>query len=66
MNSKAKVASGRKQLKRGTVAEGIIDWMDWHDLCEAIPPAYTEYIGTQLLQHLSLNESKEGEANETL
>jgi hypothetical protein len=33
---------------------------------EAIPPAYTEFIGTQLLQHLSLNESKEGEANETL
>ena len=25
-----------------------------------------EFIGTQLLQHLSLNESKEGEANETL
>jgi DNA (cytosine-5)-methyltransferase 1 len=26
-----------------------IDWMGWDDLCEAIPPAYTTYIGEQLL-----------------
>jgi DNA (cytosine-5)-methyltransferase 1 len=26
-----------------------IDWMDWRELCEAIPPAYTEWIGRQLL-----------------
>jgi len=29
-----------------------IDWMTSSELCEAIPPAYTEYIGRQLLQHL--------------
>jgi DNA (cytosine-5)-methyltransferase 1 len=29
-----------------------IDWMDWHEIKEAIPPAYTEYIGTQLLDQL--------------
>lgn len=63
MNSKAKVASGMKQLKRGTVAEGIsdmgIDWMDWHDLCEAIPPAYTEYIGLQLMAYLENGKTAE-------
>jgi DNA (cytosine-5)-methyltransferase 1 len=29
------------------------DWMtDWRDLAEAIPPAYTEFIGEQLLDHV--------------
>lgn len=27
-----------------------IDWMDWPDLAEAIPPAYTEHLGRQLLE----------------
>lgn len=29
-----------------------IDWMDRHGFVEAIPPAYTEHIGRQLIQHL--------------
>jgi DNA (cytosine-5)-methyltransferase 1 len=29
-----------------------IDWMTLPELTEAIPPAFTEYIGTQLLAHL--------------
>jgi DNA (cytosine-5)-methyltransferase 1 len=29
-----------------------IDWMDWAEITQAIPPAYTEYIGAQLLDHL--------------
>jgi DNA (cytosine-5)-methyltransferase 1 len=29
-----------------------IDWMGWDELREAIPPAYTEFIGTQLLAYL--------------
>lgn len=30
-----------------------IDWMpEWRELCEAIPPAYTELIGHQLLSHI--------------
>ena len=30
-----------------------IDWTTRDELTEAIPPAYTEYIGTQLLQHIA-------------
>jgi DNA (cytosine-5)-methyltransferase 1 len=46
----------RKPLLRGSVEQALldmgIDWMTWDELREAIPPAYTELIGHQLLQHL--------------
>jgi len=29
-----------------------VDWMEPRELSQAIPPAYTEYIGKQLIQHL--------------
>jgi DNA (cytosine-5)-methyltransferase 1 len=29
-----------------------IDWMTTGELADAIPPAYTEFVGAQLLQHL--------------
>jgi DNA (cytosine-5)-methyltransferase 1 len=29
-----------------------IDWMTPREMCEAIPPAYSEHIGTQLLTHI--------------
>ncbi len=29
-----------------------IDWMTKNELNESIPPAYTEYIGAQLIDHL--------------
>ena len=35
----------------GPEAMGI-DWMSGQELCEAIPPAYTHLIGTQLLAHV--------------
>ncbi len=38
-------------LDEGSAAMGI-DWMDWRELCEAIPPAYTRFIGEQLLEHI--------------
>lgn len=34
-----------------------IDWMTKNELNEAIPPAYTEFIGNQLLCHLLTRES---------
>ncbi len=37
-----------KGLAEGSEVMGI-DWMDWHELKEAIPPAYTEYLGKQLM-----------------
>jgi len=30
-----------------------IDWMLWGELCESIPPAYTEWIGTQVIDQIS-------------
>ncbi len=38
-------------LDAGSAAMGI-DWMTWDELREAIPPAYTEYVGGYLLHHL--------------
>jgi len=38
-------------LERGQAAMEI-DWMDRYELSQAIPPAYTELIGHQLMQHL--------------
>jgi DNA (cytosine-5)-methyltransferase 1 len=47
----------RKPLLRGTVEQAAddmgIDWMGWDDLREAVPPAYTEFLGEQLATHLS-------------
>jgi DNA (cytosine-5)-methyltransferase 1 len=33
-------------------AEMGIDWMDWDEIREAVPPVYTEFIGRQLIAHL--------------
>lgn len=38
-------------LEQARDAMGI-DWMAWRELAESIPPAYTELIGHQLMQHL--------------
>ena len=38
-------------LEEGRVAMGI-DWMEWRELAEAIPPAYAELIGHQLMAHI--------------
>lgn len=38
-----------RSIEEGGAAMGI-DWMEWRELAEAIPPAYTEYIGRHLLE----------------
>jgi DNA (cytosine-5)-methyltransferase 1 len=47
---------GTIQRAAASVAEAQaamgIDWMDWDGLREAIPPAYTQHVGQQLMQHL--------------
>lgn len=40
------VQRAARTLEDGRRAMGI-DWMEWRELAEAIPPAYTEYIGRQ-------------------
>lgn len=44
---------------RGREAMGI-DWMNRDELSEAIPPAYTEYIGAQLMRVLLHERTAEG------
>lgn len=47
-NAKGRGSRAAKQRAMG------IDWMNDQELNEAIPPAYTEYIGRQLLQAMAL------------
>ena len=47
----ATVAGNMYTLPVGQVAMGI-DWMQKAELSQAIPPAYTEFIGKQLLAYL--------------
>jgi DNA (cytosine-5)-methyltransferase 1 len=50
-NSKNSSINRAHTLKDGQEAMGI-DWMPWKTLTQSIPPAYTEYIGKQLLDFL--------------
>lgn len=38
-------------------ALGGIDWMTRAELAEAIPPAYTEFLGKQLIEYIKAQEA---------
>jgi len=50
---KAELAEVDFGIKARREAMGI-NWMVWHELNEAIPPAYTEYIGKYLMQAVKI------------
>lgn len=51
LNSRYPGARAARGLAEAQEAMGM-DWADWHGTKEAIPPAYTELIGHQLMQHV--------------
>lgn len=53
---------GNCSVAAARVAMGI-DWMSKNELNEAIPPAYTNFIGQQLLLHLSLLKPSKARKN---
>jgi DNA (cytosine-5)-methyltransferase 1 len=53
---------GNSSVAAASDAMGI-DWMTKNELNEAIPPAYTEFIGRQLLFHLVGKEREQATKN---
>jgi DNA (cytosine-5)-methyltransferase 1 len=55
-------AGGSEQRAAATLEEGReamgIDWMQWRELAEAIPPAYTEHIGHYLMAEVKARLSE--------
>lgn len=49
-------ADGSGRLDYWQSAMGI-DWMTKEELTESIPPAYTEYLGRQLMQYVVLTQN---------
>lgn len=53
---------GKREHRSLSVARAAmgIDWMDFEGLSQAIPPAYTEWIGRQLMAVVEYNRSRQG------
>ncbi len=47
-------------VQQGRIAMGI-DWMTIAELCESIPPAYSEFIGRQILAHMGNKGCAQGD-----
>jgi len=57
-NDRRTVAVGEGRIPLETQQKAMeIDWMAVPELSQAIPPAYTELIGHQLLQHIKAKEA---------
>lgn len=51
---------GIPRLRAGVqTARDLLDcpWMQAHELTQAIPPAYTQFVGEQLLEHLAVSRA---------
>lgn len=46
-----KVTYAASSIDEAREAMGI-DWMDWNEIKEAVPPIYTEYLGRQLIRYV--------------
>lgn len=47
---------GRKATSDTQASEALggVEWMSWHGMTECVPPAFTQHIGAQLINHLAL------------
>ena len=52
------VTGGANCSKKAAQSAMGIDWMTKQEMNEAIPPAYTELIGRQLIKHLKITKGK--------
>ena len=56
------------ELRAATLAEARdamdMPWADWNGVREAIPPAYTEHIGLQLVDHLEATTANPGRCSQ--
>jgi DNA (cytosine-5)-methyltransferase 1 len=51
-NKQWRMSKTASSIKEAQIVMGI-DWMDWDEIREAIPPAYTKWIGEQLMRGLT-------------